>query len=200
MADTVPAADTGITVPKWQYHDKNIQGNVTQSNFTRGDRTIIYTSKTPLPTETSQSFNAVGMIQGMTHSEQKQLQVIFELGSSAPMIIPGLTQGQLSVSRVLLSGLDFLNTIYYGSNPSPALLPGAFLRSIRDVNRPFDLMMAKYPVNEDDTIAATALSTILFRGCQIQARSESISAGGIVTLEQLSIVYATIPKVTFTLA
>jgi hypothetical protein len=191
-------ADAGITVPKWQYHDKNIQGNLGQSNFTRGDRTIIYTAKTPLPLETSQSFNAIGMIQGMTHSEQKQLQVIFELGSSAPMIIPGLTQGQLSLSRVLLSGMDFLNTIYFGVAPSPALKQGDFLRSIRDVNRPFDLMVAKYPVNEDETLDATALSTVLFRGCQIQARSESISAGGIVTLEQLSIVYATIPKVTFT--
>jgi hypothetical protein len=193
-------AETGITVPKWQYHDKNIQGSVTQTNFTRGDRTILYTAKTPLATETSQSFNAIGMIQGMSHSEQKQLQVIFELGSSAPMIIPGLTQGQLSISRVLMSGLDFLNTIYHGPTPSPALTQDKFLRSIRDINRPFDLMMAKYPVNEDETLSATALSTVLFRGCQIQARSESISAGGIVTLEQLSIIYATIPKVTFTLS
>lgn len=188
-----------IIVPQWQYHDQNIQGSVTQSNFTRGDRTIIYTAKTPLPTEKSTSMQAVGMLQGLTHSEQKQLQIIFELGSSAPMIIPGLTQGQLSLTRVLLSGLDFLNAIYHGIDTT-ALTQDQILRSIRDINRPFDLMMAKYPVLEDETIAATALSTVLFRGCQIQARSESISAGGVVTLEQLSIVYATIPKVTFTLA
>lgn len=189
-----------ITVPQWQYQDKNIQGSITQKDFTRGDRTILYSSPTPLPLEQASAMNAIGMLQGMSHSEQKQLQIIFELGSAAPMVIPGLTQGQLSLSRVLLNGLDFLNTIYHGANPETPLTDDQILRSIRDINRPFDLLMAKYPVLDDQTAAVSAISTVLFRGCQIQARSESISPGGVVTLEQLSLVYATIPKVTFKVA
>lgn len=189
-----------ITVPKWQYQDANIQGSITQNDFTRGDRTILYTAPTPLPNDKSSTLQAIGMIQGVTHSEQKQLQVIFELGSAAPMIIPGLTQGQLSLSRVLLNGYDFLNTIYQGANPATPLTEDQILRSIRDVNRPFDLMMAKYKVLDDQNAASSAMSTVLFRGCQIQARSESISPGGVVTLEQLSIIYVTIPKVTFSVA
>jgi hypothetical protein len=185
-----------ITVPKWTYQDTNIQGSVTQQDFTRADRTIIYTAKTPLPSEQSVTMQAIGLIQGMSHSESKQLQIIFELGSAAPMIIPGLTQGQISLQRVLLNGLDFLNSIYHGID-STNLTQDNILRSIRDVNRPFDMLMAKYPVLEDTTTGTTAVTTVLFRGCQIQSRSESISAGGVVTLEQLSIVYATIPKVTF---
>lgn len=184
-----------ITVPKWEYHDKNIQGNVTQKDFTRADRTLIYTAPTPLPGQKSFAMKAVGFIQGMTHSEQKQLSLLFELGSDAPIIIPGLTQGQMSLQRVLLNGLNFLNAIYHGVDKTN-LKPNEILRSIRDVNRPFDMMIAKYPVLDGDA-AAAAVETTLFRGCQIQARSESVSAGGVVIMEQLSIMYQTIPKVTF---
>jgi hypothetical protein len=187
----------GITVPKWDYHDKNIQGGVAEKNFTRADRTVIYAG--PTPTQSTQvSMKAIGLIQGMSHSETKQLQMIFELGSDAPIIIPGLTQGQISLQRVLLNGVDLLNAIYHGVDKTN-LTNDQILRSIRDVNHPFDLMMAKYPVLEDATQATKAVSTILFRGCQIQSRSESISAGGVVVFEQLNIMYTTIPKVTFNL-
>lgn len=185
-----------IAVPKWQYHNKNIQGSITQNNFTRADRTLVYTAPTPLPGQQSRPMKAVGLIQGMTHSEQKQLQLFFELGSDAPMIIPGLTQGQLSFQRVLLSGLNFLNAIYHGVDRTN-LKPNEVLRSIRDINNPFDLMIAKYPVLEDGSLTPEASESTLFRGCQMQARSESISAGGVVTMENISILYSSIPKVHF---
>jgi hypothetical protein len=188
----------GIGVPKWDYHDKNIQGGVAEKNFTRADRTVIYAGPTPTQANSQVSMKAIGLIQGMSHSEQKQLQMIFELGSDAPIIIPGLTQGQLNIQRVLLNGVDLLNAIYHGVDKTN-LTNDQILRSIRDVNHPFDLMMAKYPVLEDATQATKAVSTILFRGCQIQSRSESISAGGVVVFEQLNIMYTTIPKVTFNL-
>lgn len=184
-----------VTVPKWEYHDKNIQGNIEQTDFTRADRVIIYTAPTPLPGQKSSSMKAVGLIQGMSHNEQKQLQMLFELGSDAPMIVPGLTQGQISMNRVLINGMNFLNTIYHGSDVNN-ISGDKILRSIRDVNRPFDMMVAKYPVL-DDTVGAQAIETTLFRGCQIQSRSESISAGGVVIFEQMNLMYTHIPKVTF---
>lgn len=184
-----------ITVPKWENHDQNIQGNIEQTDFTRADRVIIYTAPTPLPGQNSTAMQAVGLIQGMSHSEQKNLQMIFELGSSAPMIVPGLTQGQISIQRVLLNGMNFLNTIYHGAEANN-LTEDQILRSIRDVNRPFDMMVAKYPVL-DEKVATQAIETTLFRGCQIQSRNESISAGGVVVLEQMNLMYTTIPKVTF---
>jgi hypothetical protein len=184
-----------ISVPKWEYQDKNIQGSIEQNDFTRADRVIIYTAPTPLPGQKSTAMKAIGLIQGMSVSEQKQLQTLFELGSAAPMIIPGLTQGQISMQRVLINGMNFLNTIYHGADVTN-LASDKILRSIRDIDRPFDLMVAKYPVL-DGSLAAQALETTLFRGCQIQARSESITAGGVVIFEQLNIVYTHVPKVTF---
>lgn len=184
-----------VQVPQWDYHDKNIQGSIASSDFTRADRVIIFTAPTPLPGKASSPLKPIGLIQGMSHSEQKTLQMFFELGSDAAMIIPGLTQGQLSFQRVLLNGLNFLNAIYHGVDKKN-LRDDQILRSIRDINVPFDLLMAKYPVNEDGSTVKAVEST-LFRGCQISARSESITAGGIVVMENLSMMYASIPKVTF---
>lgn len=184
-----------VTVPSWKYHDQNIQGGVTQKDFTRADRTIIFTAPTPMPGESSTEMKPIGMVQGMNHSEQKQLQLLYELGSDAPMIIPGLTRGQISLQRVLLNGANFLNAIYHGVDKLD-LEPNEILRSIRDVDRPFDMMIAKYPV-KDNGLSAQAIESTYFRGAQIQSRSEQITAGGTVVMENLSLMYQTIPKVTF---
>jgi len=186
-----------ITVPKWTYHDTNIQGSISQNDFSRADRIILFTAPTPNATTKSTAMKPIGLIQGLSHSEQKQLQQFFELGSDAPMIIPGLTQGQFQISRVLLNGLNLLNAIYHGVDKKN-LREDQILRSIRDINMPFDMLVAKYPVNDTNTVTEAVEST-LFRGCQISARSEQITAGGTVVMENLSVMYTTIPKVTFRL-
>ena len=50
-----------VTVPKWENHDTNIQGNIEQSDFTRSDRVVIYTAPTPLPDQESTTMKAVFM-------------------------------------------------------------------------------------------------------------------------------------------
>lgn len=184
-----------IQVPQWNYHDKNIQGSIAQQDFTRADRVIIFTAPTPIPGKQSSPMKPTGLIQGFSHNEQKQLQLFFELGSDAPMIIPGLTQGQFSMQRVLLNGLNFINAIYHGVDKKD-LRQDQILRSIRDINVPFDLLLAKYPVN-DTGEAAKAVESTLFRGCQISNRGENVTAGGIVVMENITVSYATIPDVTF---
>lgn len=188
---------SNISVPQWQYHDQNIQGSIAQSDFTRSDRVIIYSAPTPLAGQPTVPMSPIGLIQGWTHQEQKQLQLFYELGSDAPIIVPGLTQGNVSLSRILLNGLNFLNAIYHGVN-TKNLRPDQILRSIRDINVPLDLMLAKYPVLDGDP-SAHAIETTLFRGCQISSLSQQVSSGGTVVMENVSISYATIPKVTFNL-
>jgi hypothetical protein len=181
------------TVPKWDYQTANIQGDINKQNYNRADRTVLFASNG----EATAQFKPVGFIQGFSHMEQKQIQVIFELGSANPMIVPGLTTGQLSISRVLLNGYDFLNAVING--PDAKLDVNNILRSIRDTNKPFDLMIARYQVMEDGnaSVPAQAMNTAVFKGCHIQSKSEQISAGGVVTLEQVSLYYQSIPKVTF---
>lgn len=191
-----------INIAQWQYQNKNIDSNLDDtSKYTRGDRTILYSRLTPSSTSTDaqKQFTAIGMIQGFTHSEQKQLQMIFELGSAAPIIIPGLTTGQISINRVLISGPDFMNVIY-GKAAETDLTN--FYKSLRDINKPFDLMIAKFkvedPANATANVASEALSSVVFERCQIQARSESISPGGVITVENLSIMYKQIASAKFT--
>jgi hypothetical protein len=186
-----------IAVPKWDYHDKNIQGSIAQTDFTRADRVIIFSAPTPIPGTTNEPFKPIGLIQGMTHQEQKQLQMFFELGSDNAMIIPGLTQGQISLQRVLLNGLNFLNALYHGVD-TKTLREDQILRSIRDINVPFDLLIAKYGVNDTNS-ASKAVESTVFRGCQLSSRSESVTAGGVVVMENVSLQYASIPKVTYNL-
>lgn len=183
-----------IQVPAWEYHDRNIQGNIEMSDFTRSDRVVIYAAPSPLKGETATTMKAIGMIQSMSHSEQRQIQRLFELGSSVSTLIPGLTDGSVQLQRVMISGKDLLNAIYHGPE-TENLTDDQIIRSIRDISRPFDMMMAKYPVL-DDKVNTSALSTTLFRGCHIQSRNESISAGGVVVFEQMSVMYQYIPKVT----
>ena len=186
---------SSITVPKWQYHDTNVQGSISQSDFTRADRMLIYTAPTPLPGVKTVPMQAIGLIQGYTHTEQKQLQAFFEIGSNAPMLVPGLTQGQISLQRILLHGANFLNAIYHGVDVK-GYRSDSILRSIRDIDVPFDLMVAKYPVNNTGT-SVSAVETTTFRGCQLTARSENVTAGGVVVMESVSLQYATIPRLSY---
>lgn len=186
----------------WQYHDTNIQ-NGYKDDFTRSDRTVVFVRPSVgYGKQQSSAFRPVGFIQGMSHQEQKQLQLLYELGSSAPMIIPGLTQGNISISRVLLNGYDFLNTIYSteadekAGNPIP---DSKIIRSIRDLDRPFDLFLAKYRVygNDFEELKGTQNKPVqsqVFQGCHIQSRSEQIQAGGQVVMEQVQIMYEKIPS------
>lgn len=195
MAEIKTGTDS-INVPSWEYHDRNIQGNIQQTDFTRADRVVIYAGPTPVDGKKAEPMRPVGMVQSMSHSENRQVQQLFELGSSVPTIIPGLTNGSLNLQRVAISGKDLLNAIYLDPDPKTEYKESEIIRSIRDISRPFDLLMAKYPVL-DNNIGTKALSTTLFRGCHIQSRSESISAGGVVIFEQMGIMYQYIPKVTF---
>lgn len=180
----------------WQYQTTNVEGDMDNvENYTRGDRTILFSRKS----KTSDTFKPIGLIQGFTHSEQKQLQMLFELGSAAPIIIPGLATGQISINRVLLSGPDFMNVIYGVEKETSNQ---KFIKSLRDINTAFDLMIAKYPVKTpkgtQEASPEKALSYVVFEGCQIQGRSESVSPGGVITVENLSIMYKQISTASFT--
>jgi hypothetical protein len=94
--------------------------------------------------------------------------------------------------------VNFINAIYHGVNLKE-LRDDQILRSIRDINVPFDLLIAKYAVN-DKNASSTAVESTLFRGCQLSSRSESITAGGVVVMENVSLQYASIPKVTYKLS
>lgn len=178
----------------WGYHDSHIT-NLTDKNFLSAARCIIYAR----PTKVAQSgadavFSKIGVIQGYNWSEQKQIEMIFELGSDIPYLIPGRTTGQISLSRILIAGADLTNLFY---SPTEDISDGGiqmsgWKRSIRDVTIPLDLLITYYDQS------SVAVYTRLFSTCWIQARNESISAGQIIVAENVNIMYQNVTQYTTT--
>lgn len=181
----------------WIYKDQNITPGQTK-NYTRSDRVVIYAKPDDFP---NAQFRAIGFIQGMSVDEQKQLSLMYELGSSAPMIIPGLTQGQMSIQRVLLNGIDFLNAVYSG-DPGKTVPQNQIIRSIRDVDTPFSIIISQFSIAAEGERVGTndienkAVQSVLYTGCQIQSKSMSLQAGGVVSMENVMIMFTHIPQVT----
>jgi hypothetical protein len=193
MADIDPKAGKDGVNSVWNYHDDHLT-NLTDKNFLSAARCIIYAKPTNVANGKDAVFSKIGVIQGYNWSEQKQLEMIFELGSDVPYLIPGRTTGQISLSRILIAGADLTNLFY---SPTEDIKDGTiqtsgWKRSIRDVTTPLDLLVTYYDQ------ASTAVYTRLFSTCWIQARNESLSSGQIIVAENVNIMYQTVADYTTT--
>ena len=174
---------------QWAYHDAHLTG-LQDRNFLSSARCIIYGRLANVGGEGAgaqdHEFRKIGVVQGYNWSEQKQIEMIFELGSDIPYIVPGRTTGQISISRVLVSGADLTNLIYQTedfTDGDGAIVGDNWLRSLRDVTLPLDLLVAYY----DQRSRASYMRQ--FNTCHIQSRNESLSAGQIIVAENVSIMY-----------
>mgnify|MGYP003560549684 CR=1 FL=1 len=138
--------------------------------------------------KTKSEFVRLGVVQGYSWRENKQMEQIFELGSDIPYYVPGRTTGSIQIQRVLLSGEDLLNAVYQDNSVQGVQAnPNKWIRSLRDINIPMDLLFVFY--GEGSTGKYDARYTRLFKNSWIQARQEQISAGQILVAESVSIVY-----------
>lgn len=191
---------TTVNQYSWKYKNRNIQPG-SLDKYTRSDRVVIYVKPDDVPGAT---FEAVGFIQGLSVDEQKQLSLMYELGSSAPMIIPGLTQGNMSIQRMSITGVDFLNAIYSPNNAGNATSltqQNNIIRSIRDIDTPFSMIIAQYPITangdagKENDEANRAVQSVLYTGCHIQSKSMQMQAGGVVIMENTTLMFTDIPDV-----
>lgn len=160
-----------------------IESNLTKDKVVNSSRCIIYAApykSNDLSTISQQTFKKIGVVQGYSFAEQRQIDMIFELGSELPYLIPGRTTGQLSLSRVLLFGSDLINVLYDNTGSTVKFT------SIKDINYPLELMFAGY-----DASGNPAFSRV-FSECWIQSRSENITAGQVVVAENVNIMYTNI--------
>lgn len=180
----------------WNFHDTHLDPTIDSADpnkFLSAARCVLYAAPGDRSANSGTAeFVRAGVVQGYNWSEQKDMEMIFELGSDVPYFIPGRTTGQIQVQRVLLSGENFLNLAY--NRDSQALADSGttkqYIRSIRDINIPMDLLFVFYGVPEDsDTYTYTEAYSRLFKNCWIQSNQESISAGQILVAESVNIVY-----------
>ena len=193
----------------WEEDFKNKHlTNVKGTEFLSAFRTVIYAR--PCATSGSQEvsgsvesseFKAVGVIQGYSWSEQREVQRIFELGSDIPYVVPGRTIGSLNLSRIMINGNDIVNALYDGKNTNGTNANdpqgGAgnnpeTLNSLKDITVPMDILFVAFSTNGDGKNKYSRV----FKNCHIESRQESIGAGQVILAEQCSIIYETIVGVT----
>jgi hypothetical protein len=187
-------------VTTWDFKDKHVDTSITKENFLSSARCLIYAAPTrkdnPNAAPANETFKRIGVIQGWNWGENRQIELIFELGSDIPYLVPGRTTGQISLSRIMLFGKDLTNMIYdmSGSDTAQAFdetKPETFIKSIREINTPFDLMFAAFNNNENSSVVYSRV----FTGCWLQSKNESISAGQILIAENVNIMYESVVSV-----
>lgn len=198
---------------KWDFSDKHVDENIrgdNAANFFSSARCILYAQPSSDDSiSNSGKFKRIGVVQSFAFSEQKNIDMIYELGSDIPYYIPGRTVGNLQISRILLSGEDLTNMIYQVEPTGARTQNYSYISTLRDsrLNRPFDLLFAYYgetnqEVSGTDTAYSgaqfTATYSRLFKNCYISHRSEAMQAGGsVLVAESVAINYQHIAKVTF---
>lgn len=192
MADITPVTGVDGVDSVWDYHDTHLTG-LTDKNFLSAARCIIYARPTKVADSGKDAvFSKIGVIQGYNWSEQKQIEMIFELGSDIPYLVPGRTTGQISISRVLIAGADLTNLFYSTTEDieDGGMQMSGWKRSLRDVTIPMDLLITYYDQS------STAVYSRIFSTCWLQARNESIAAGQVIVAENVSIMYQHVTNYT----
>ena len=200
-------------VDQWTFTNKHVDPNIGSGDgnvFLSTARCILYAALsknlpassrneagqyTGLPANDGVFFR-IGVVQGLSFQEQKQIDTVFELGSDIPYLVPGRVAGGLGLQRVLLSGEDLLNLIYRSDNSTQAGNK-QFITSLKDprLNKAFDLLFAYY--GDDGHGGFTTSYSRLFKNCYISSRSEGMNAGQVIVAESVNITYEYISSVTF---
>ena len=127
-----PAATTSFN--NWNFHNHHVQEELMGGEFVSAETTLIAAGPPRLtditgPDSTVDTADEgdmvfpIGVLENVGMSQSKQLQRIFEIGSSRSYFIPGRTIGSLTLGRVLYHGPSLLKVLYahYKQSASDAL-------------------------------------------------------------------------------
>lgn len=172
--------DPKSTNSTWSLTDSHVDATINQgeSNFVSPSRVLIYARKTA---DVSGNFAAIGVIQGWSFAEQRQIEEVFELGSDTKYLIPGRTTGQINIQRVLISGMDLANVLYDSASGETTI------RTLKDIAVPVDIIFVAYG-NENNGTAEEVFRRY-FQGCWLTAHQESLAAGQAIVAESCTMSY-----------
>lgn len=118
----------------WEFHNYHVQQELKGGQFVNAESTLIAAGP-PLLSDTGSTGGAVpgdstvypiGMLESVGLQQNKQLQRIFEIGSTRSYFIPGRTIGSLSIGRTFYFGPSLLRVLYaYYSQSTPSTASGA---------------------------------------------------------------------------
>lgn len=107
----------------WKPYENRVQGGLRDGNYANGQFILLCAGppyfKQLNSNNSLDAFSAypIGLTQNFSHSQNKAVSRIFEIGSDRSYFIPGRTVGQLSLGRVLYHGASLLRVLYatYGN-------------------------------------------------------------------------------------
>ena len=122
---TEPLKGPTTSYSNWDFHNFNIQQELKGGQFVSAESTLVAAGPPRLELITDIEGEAVypiGLLESVALSQNKQLQRIFEIGSTRSYFIPGRTVGSVSVGRTFYFGPSLLRVLY------------AYYKSSGDVN------------------------------------------------------------------
>lgn len=174
-------ADTGY-VSNWDFSNKHIDSSIGKDNFMSSARSVIYAAPYQAGANGNvATWHRIGVTQQYNWQENRQVEMIFELGSEIPYLVPGRTVGQIVLTRILVFGKDLVNVLYYEGNPPSG---ARYIRSLKEINKPIDIMFAAYDNSNQQKVYSR-----VFTCCWIESRSERVTSGTIIIGEDVSIRY-----------
>jgi hypothetical protein len=173
--------------------NQHVDTTINESQFMSSARCVIYAA--PNTGATSQNayteYQAIGVIQGYNWAEQRQIDLLFEIGSEVPYLIPGRTTGQISLSRMLIYGADLTNVLMGNAKETDS---SKWIKSLKDISKPFNLLFAAYS-NTNTSDGKPKVYYRLFENCWKQSRNEQLSSGQVIIAENCALMYEQIGDV-----
>jgi len=193
----VGSTSYGAGINNWAFKNSHVPDpNVNPSRFMSAGRCVVYaqtsSGRTAGKTPELGSFVPIGLIQAYSWTEQRQIDMLFELGSELPYLVPGRTTGQIAITRMLMHGRDLANVLYGATDQ---LSKNTWIRSLKDIATPLNLMFAAFANSTTQDTAANGVFSRVFSHAWINSRSEQIGAGQTVIGENCSLIYEDILSV-----
>lgn len=116
-----PSATTSFN--NWDFHNQHVQSELLGGEFVSAETTLIAAGPPRLSDITGGDNTIdtagegdmvfpIGVLENVGLSQSKQLQRIFEIGSSRSYFIPGRTIGSVSLGRVMYHGPSLMKVLY----------------------------------------------------------------------------------------
>ena len=154
-----------MSVNNWNFQTDHVQRDFRNGQFASAETTLVAAG----PPRLSQARGGgstgtvypIGLLENVGINQSKQVQRIFEIGSSRSYFIPGRVVGSVNLGRVFYYGPSLLRVIYaYYQNEENNIPIGSEDRSLIDEGTPNERRNPREQLIDLDTLSSASLHTI----------------------------------------
>ena len=122
------ATQTTTDFTSWEFYNKRVQQELTGSQFVSAESTLVAAGPPEMSdlsggADSGGQVYPIGLLESAGIQQSKQLQRIFEIGSSRSYFIPGRVIGSINIGRTFYFGPSLLRVLYaYYRSASPVAI------------------------------------------------------------------------------